>query len=459
MNIKEIQNIKICETLKKIYPDKPDKDLLYTYNVCLKLRQQFMRETGEIFENFIENILMKYNIKYSKQINIDEKGIIGTKCAHRIDFVIGDIEKEKNIRNLIVLSAKKTCRERWRQDDWSLSIPPKKFLLLTLSDDYPKSKRFNESETRKIITSKKSKNDDRIYKLSFNDLPSEIGFEEIKKIKFIDNKVKFIDLFCGIGSFHYSLSKVGFECVMACDIFKPAVITYEKNYGIKPLGDIIDIEPDKIPKFNIICAGFPCQPFSNIGKHKGMKDDRGMLFYQIMKFVHYHKPEIILLENVPALLKHDSGNTFLKIKNEIIKGNYDVEYSILKCSDYGIPQNRKRLFIVGTRSDLKINNILKFEKIRTKTLSHFLGKNFNKDIAYTIRCGGKRSPINDKHNWDGYFVDGKEYRLTIEDCLKLQGFENFELCGSKNEQYKLVGNTIPTNFTKLIAEKIKNIVI
>jgi DNA (cytosine-5)-methyltransferase 1 len=270
-----------------------------------------------------------------------------------------------------------------------------------------------------------------------------------------NKKIKFIDLFCGIGSFHYSFHKVGFECVMACDIFKSAVETYEKNYHITPLGDITTIDPKNISTFDIVCAGFPCQPFSNIGQHKGMDDERGMLFYQIMKFVKYSKPKIILLENVPALLKHDNGKTFQKIREEIEKEDYNVEYNILLCSDYEIPQNRKRLFIVGIRNDLKINNILKFKKIGTKTLSEFFGKEFNKKIAYTIRCGGKKSPINDKHNWDGYVVDGKEYRLSIQDCLKLQGFENFELCGSKTEQFKLVGNTIPTNFTKLIAERLK----
>jgi DNA (cytosine-5)-methyltransferase 1 len=89
-------------------------------------------------------------------------------------------------------------------------------------------------------------------------------------------------------------------------------------------------------------------------------------------------------------------------------------------------------------------------------LSTYLGKNFAKTSAYTIRCGGKNSPLDDKHNWDGYIVDGNEYRLTIEDCLKLQGFENFEVMGSTTQKYKQLGNTIPTNLTYLIGEMIKN---
>lgn len=452
-DIKKIMNDdwkqKICDELKEKIKDKTNEEILEIYNLCISLRQKQMSKSGNLFEKYIENILIKNNINYKKQVNIDKNGIIirGTKSDHRIDFVIGDIENEKNIRNLIVLSTKKTCRERWRQDDWTLKIKPKKYLLLTLSDDYPDSFKFNENKDRKIITSIESKNDDRKYKLNYNDLINEIKI------------IKYIDLFCGIGSFHYSFNKLGFKCVMACDILKPAIKTYEKNYGIKPLGDIVNINPEDIEQYDILCAGFPCQPFSNIGQHKGMDDERGTLFFEIMKFVKYHKPKIIILENVGGLLKHDNGKTFNKIKNEIEKEDYNVEYKILKCDDYGIPQMRKRLFIVGSLKELQLKNMLDFQNIKTKTLSNFLNKNFIKKIAYTIRCGGRLSPLDNKHNWDGYIVDGKEYRLTIDDCLKLQGFNDFELSGTTNEKYKMVGNTIPTNFTKIIGEKIKSILI
>ena len=119
------------------------------------------------------------------------------------------------------------------------------------------------------------------------------------------NKVTFIDLFCGIGSFHYSFKKRGWSCVMACDICKPARDTYKQNYNITPLEDICNIKPKDIKNYDILCAGFPCQPFSQAGKHKGFNDDLGTLFYQIMKFVKYHKPKVIILENVQALLSHD----------------------------------------------------------------------------------------------------------------------------------------------------------
>ena len=298
---------------------------------------------------------------------------------------------------------------------------------------------------------------------------NEIKSNEIKSNEVILNEnqenvvenIKFIDLFCGIGSFHYSFKKLGWDCVMSCDIDNAAKETYKTNYGILPLGDITEIEPKNITNYDILCAGFPCQPFSQCGQHKGFDDKRGTLFFNIMKFVDYHKPKVIILENVMGLLNHDGGKTFEKIKCDIETSNYTITYKVIKCSDYGLPQMRKRLIIVGVRNDTElvnhIDNLLNLDEYKKETtLTELLGKNFEKKIAYTIRCGGKNSPINDKHNWDGYFVDGKEYRLTKEDCLKIQGFSSeFKLCGNNKDQWKQLGNTIPTIFTEIIGLNLK----
>lgn len=280
----------------------------------------------------------------------------------------------------------------------------------------------------------------------------------------MNNQIKYIDLFCGIGSFHYSFKKLGWKCIMACDIDDAVKKTYENNYELKPLDDITFIEPNTVPNYDILCAGFPCQPWSQCGKQKGFNDKRGTIFYHIMKFIKYHNPKIIILENVQGLLNHDNGNSFSKMKLEIENENYLVKYTILKCSDYGLPQMRKRLIIIAIKKDFKlvdyIDNILDFNKYKKEiTLSQFFNKKFEKKIAYTIRCGGRNSPINDRHNWDGYLVDGKEYRLTINDALKLQGFENFKLQGTLTEQWKQLGNTIPTIFTEIISKNIQKYLI
>jgi DNA (cytosine-5)-methyltransferase 1 len=270
-------------------------------------------------------------------------------------------------------------------------------------------------------------------------------------------EVKYIDLFCGIGSFHYSFQKLGFKCVMASDIYKPAKDNYKNNYNMDILDDICDIDPSNIEGYDILCAGFPCQPFSQAGHHKGFEDSRGTMFSQVMRFVKTNVPKIVVLENVQALLNHDEGKTFAVIKQDLENEGYNIVYKVLKCSDYGIPQMRKRLFIVGFKN-VEVNNLDRFfnlsEYEKKTTMKDYLGKNFEKENAYTLRCGGKKSPINDRHNWDGYWIDDKEYRLTIDDGLKLQGFNNYNIIGKESEQWKLLGNTIPTIFTEIIGRQI-----
>lgn len=276
--------------------------------------------------------------------------------------------------------------------------------------------------------------------------------------------LKYIDLFCGIGSFHYSFSKLGFECVMACDICEPARNTYERNHRLKPLGDICDINPTNIEPYDILCAGFPCQPFSQAGFRKGFKDDkdkRGTMFSQVMKFVKHNKPRFVVLENVAHLLKHDDGKSFNKIKEELEKEGYNIRHKILKCSDYGIPQMRKRLLIVGIKNieDKQIDKFFDLKSYEKQTtLTEYMGKHFEKPTAYTIRCGGRRSAITNRHNWDGYWVINngvkEEYRLTVADALKLQGFENYEFAETKTANWKMLGNTIPTIFTEIIGKQI-----
>ncbi len=282
-----------------------------------------------------------------------------------------------------------------------------------------------------------------------------------KRIKKNDHKIKFIDLFCSIGSFHYSFDKLGWECVMACDIDKNVKETYKLNYNMEPLSDIKQIDLNSVPYYDILCAGFPCQPFSQMGNRKGFKDKRGTGFFDILKFITKHNPKILILENVPGLMTHINGKTFSKIIKDINDNGYTTTYDILKCSDYGIPQMRRRVFIIGVRNNLKlvsvIDKLLKFNEYeKNVSLSEFFNKNFKRETAKTIRCGGYGTHITDSRNWREYYVDNKVYALTPKDCLRLQGFEpSFKLYGYKTEIYKQLGNTIPTIFTEMIGENIK----
>jgi DNA (cytosine-5)-methyltransferase 1 len=178
--------------------------------------------------------------------------------------------------------------------------------------------------------------------------------------------MRFVDLFCGIGGFHAALHRLGHECVFATDIDKAAAETYELNWG-KPGGfdvncDIRDVL-NEIPKMDIICAGFPCQPFSKSGAQKGFQDQtRGTLFHDICHLAEKHKPKVLFLENVPHLVKHDGGNTFSVIQQRIEELGYDLQWAILSPHKFGVPQVRTRVYIVAIRKDLAKGRDFSFPK-------------------------------------------------------------------------------------------------
>lgn len=288
----------------------------------------------------------------------------------------------------------------------------------------------------------------------------------ITKKKPARDGVRFIDLFSGIGSFHQGFlnTTASPTCVLACDISEEANKTYYNNYGILPRQDICDVSDTDIlnlTDIDVVCAGFPCQPFSIAGKRKGFddKDGRGTMFFEVLRFQKCN-PKAFILENVKGLVSHDKGKTLSKMIDMLDKSGYNTQYKVLTCSDYGIPQMRKRLFIVALRKDLIMPpGLLEFPTVTCPDLSTYLGVGVEllKKMAYTIRCGGRKSPIESKQNWDGYYTKDKKdvYRLTISDCLALQGFQpDFHLYGTDTKQYKLLGNTIPTNLTTLVCKAV-----
>ena len=163
--------------------------------------------------------------------------------------------------------------------------------------------------------------------------------------------MRFVDLFCGIGGFHAALSQLGHECVFACDVDADAAEMYEKNFGINAHHDVRDCKD--LPDFEILCAGFPCQPFSKSGSQQGFNDlTRGTLFHEIMRIVRESKPKILFLENVPNLHTHDDGNTFEIIRASIEEEGYHFSSAILSPHEFGTPQIRKRLYMVGIKKEI-----------------------------------------------------------------------------------------------------------
>ena len=164
--------------------------------------------------------------------------------------------------------------------------------------------------------------------------------------------IRYIDLFCGLGAFHtaFTYANTPFKCVMACDINETVRKIYQQNYNLEPKADIRQIKPEEIPDFEILCAGFPCQPFSIAGNGEGFQDrEKGNLFYDILKIIDAKKPPMCILENVKNLETHDNGNTYSTICRELTTRGYQVTSKVMNAAKYGSPQARQRIFIVATK--------------------------------------------------------------------------------------------------------------
>ena len=165
--------------------------------------------------------------------------------------------------------------------------------------------------------------------------------------------MKFVDLFAGLGGFHVGLEKLGHECVFACEIDPGLRTVYESNFGIRPAGDIREVRTEEIPQHDILCAGFPCQPFSKAGAQSGFDCPKnGTLFDEVARIVAHHKPEFVMLENVPNLKRHNGGKTWQLIYDKLKELGYATDADLYSPHEFGIPQIRQRVMIVGRKGSL-----------------------------------------------------------------------------------------------------------
>lgn len=316
----------------------------------------------------------------------------------------------------------------------------------------------------------------------------------------------FIDLFAGIGGFHYAFSSFGANCVFASEIDEKASYIYQLNHKIKPYGDITKIDEELIPKHDILCAGFPCQAFSISGKQNGFDDTRGTLFFEIARIVKFHRPKLLFLENVKNFERHDNGNT-LKVTIEALKNlDYNVYYKVLNTSNFGLPQNRERIYIIAfnnnhyreldfnfpiIKQDSKLSDFLeelpKDGKIISrndidlykdyKPTQNLFGetKALNKPLQIgKVNKGGQGERIyhpmghaitlsahgGGAGSKTGLYKVGKIIRkLSPRECARLQGFpESFKFHPSISEAQKQFGNSVSINVLQhIITEIIKTI--
>lgn len=292
--------------------------------------------------------------------------------------------------------------------------------------------------------------------------------------------IKFVDLFAGIGGFHQAFhglnetEGLNTECVFACEINKYARLTYEKNFEkVSPslftddrfAPDVTKVDLSRVPSYDILCAGFPCQPFSQAGYKRGFqdeKDNRGNMFFSIIEFLKAHKPKAFFLENVRHLIRHDEGKTFATVESMLRDLGYSFEYKVVKASEFGLPQHRPRVFIVGFHDD--ITNRGEFEFPKPQPLEYFMsdvfGEPCNKSVGYTLRVGGKGSGLNDRRNWDSYMVNGGVRKITSVEGLKMNGFpEDFDFPVSESQAMKQLGNSVAVPAVRATAKKIVEVLM
>ena len=320
------------------------------------------------------------------------------------------------------------------------------------------------------------------------------------------SSLRFIDLFCGIGGIRLGMEKAGFTCVFSCDINDECKKTYRANFDEMPYGDIAEITAAELPQYDVLCAGFPCQPFSASGKLKGFEDARGTVFFDICRIVQETTPKVILLENVKNLIYHDKRRTLAIILEKLTELGYNHKWRLLNAIDFGVPQNRERIIIVATRSVA-----FDFDKVRIANrtvLDDFLDEDGDFDYLdaneFTVidnpitqkksgLCfvGYRNKPIrkagvrpgtehlsrvhrqtNRIHSTAGtiptltsqetsgrYFVmqpNGRVRKLTLDECFRIMGFpEDFKRISVTTEQYRQMGNSVCIPMISAIADSIK----
>ena len=298
-----------------------------------------------------------------------------------------------------------------------------------------------------------------------------------------DSSLRFIDLFCGIGGFHSAARSLGLHGVFACDIDEACRAAYHHNYGLLPAGDILSIASEEVPDHDLLCAGFPCQPFSIIGDRAGFNDARGTLFFEILKILEVKRPPMVVLENVRALASHDSGRTMAKILRSLRELGYWADFRVLNALKFGLPHKRERVIIVALREapgafpwptepiPMKpLSRILEphpdkkyfvSDRIRESRFAKHVSSH-KPSIWHENKAGNVAShpfscALRAGASYNYLLVDG-ERRLTPREMLRLQGFDDkFEIVCNDSQTRKQAGNSVPVPMVRAIIERVLDV--
>lgn len=301
-------------------------------------------------------------------------------------------------------------------------------------------------------------------------------------------QLKFIDLFAGIGGIRIPFDEMGYKCVFSSEWDKKACRTYEANFGETPAGDITKIDAADIPPFDICLAGFPCQSFSIMGKMQGFNDIRGTMFFEIERILKHHRPKAILLENVKQLTTHDNKRTFATILQRLTALGYTPKYKVLNALDFGLPQKRERVIIVGfldrNQADrfnfdfkpLKYNlaDILEDEgdidrsyyasdMIQRKRSEAAKGKTvFYPSVWHENKSGNisildYSCALRNGASYNYLLVNGIR-RFTSRELLRLQGFpDSYKIVVSNSDIRRQTGNSVAVPMIRAVAMRIDEV--
>lgn len=297
--------------------------------------------------------------------------------------------------------------------------------------------------------------------------------------------LRFIDLFCGIGGFRVAMEQACTEneiiphCVFSSDIDDSCQDSYEANFGERPFGDITKVDERNIPDHDVLFAGFPCQPFSIIGNKRGFNDIRGTLFFDIARILKVKMPKAFVLENVKQLVGHDKGQTLKVIIQTLEDLGYSVRFSVLNALDYGLPQKRERVIIVGHREPILFSFPSPIKPY--KSLDEILEKNVDQKHFASEMIKGKRKTKHKSayrtsiwhENKSGnicsypyscalragasynYLLVNGERRLTPREMFRLQGFpDDYKIVVNDYQARKQAGNAVPVNLVKAVILKL-----
>ena len=299
-------------------------------------------------------------------------------------------------------------------------------------------------------------------------------------------KFTFIDLFAGIGGIRLGFQSNGGRCVFSSEWDKDAAKTYYYNFGERPFGDIQKIDPKDIPDFDVLLAGFPCQPFSIIGDKEGFNHEtQGTLFFNIEKILLAKKPKAFMLENVRNLTAHDNGRTFKVILSHLRNAGYDVHYKVLNALDYGVPQKRERIIICGFRKKVAFEFPPPIPKDSRKTVADIIDSDAEKDKSLFVRPAIRKSrlarlkdkkfprPYISHENVAGsitphtfscalragasanYILINDERRPSAREMLRIQGFpDEFKIVVPYSQVKHQTGNSVAVPVIRAVAEKL-----